>query len=144
MHKRGMHTGMEWTVLMVLLLAGTGLVSACSSEETETVYINAAQGSLSASAAEQNDCFETCVAEGEEPGQCRLECYEASAGGVDACVEGCISRGGTAEECRLECAEVEEIREDEESSANPMEECIRECMEDEGGGEECREQCTDA
>ena len=128
-----------------MLLIAVGLVAwGCGTTETETVYVNAAQGSLSASAEEQNECYEACVADGEEPGECRRACYEASPAGVDACMDGCLARGESPDVCRMVCAEVEEIRDEQEEDSDLVQECIRECMEGEGGGETCREECSDA
>jgi hypothetical protein len=112
----------------------------CDSTETDTQVVNEAQGSLSVSAEEQNNCYDECVSGGEEPEACRESCYEASEAGVDACYEGCLARGESEEDCRMWCAEEDRpVDVDEEVLM-----CIEDCVEGGGGEEECRMECAPA
>ena len=64
--KRGSEMSL-FTVLLAILWWTAG----CENTVTETQVVNEAQGSLSASVAEQNGCFEACLDGGEEAQDCR-------------------------------------------------------------------------
>ena len=130
--------------LCIVLLAISWWAAGCENTVTETQVVNEAQGSLSVSVAQQNECFESCVDGGEDAQDCREACYEPTEAGENACYEGCLERGESAEDCRMWCAEA--IRPDsaeatEEGQNEEVLMCIRECMEDGGNEEECRLEC---